>query len=475
MLFGANDYKCNLILCGICSASASYPCSNCLRKKTDFGKPSEALQRHRNPNKAPSIKDAPLRVGDKSLDQTHQLIAKWNGHGALNLSGKHETEINEKGGSVFNPPLLVTDPQKNTGEPTHLGMGCIDHFNKEINIQMGIIDDESEWQQYLRRVKDECLVLMENFAKPKAGESTEYSKLCKENQALYGKAIAWFRKAEKLADHVNSLKQEQSTATENDDMDIDLESDVDGPTSLQQSVDAAEEDATKALETATAMMNDAIQKSDDALQLCNDHADSTHYAHLNKLKRGLSRLSPLIIKHLSGSDSKPRGRCQYGLRSAIKATGGKFLVQHGGNSLTNDNGMDVISRYSNVAELMNALYPAESPVGQKIRKSFDLYVKVSNRLSPQLAFIKSQNKCEEKKFMDILDPFLVAWDDAFPNKLCFLRKHHLSAHGWDFICLYGMFGILSAESMEALHVHISQLKELSASQDTQRRIYQLPS
>jgi hypothetical protein len=185
----------------------------------------------------------------------------------------------------------------------------------------------------------------------------------------------------------------------------------------------------------------------------------------------MTKIREALSKYRSGSDSKAfRGPSQFVCRKAIQAVGGKFLTQHGGGELTNDNGMDVIDRFSEVKAFVCNVYPGDSELGRQVRDKFKLYERLAEKLLVLLRYLKSQDKRSEVEFMKILDEFLQAWDEAFPGMPYFLKLHHLMQHVYDFIKEYGMFGILSEESMEALHVLVSAIKSLTSSQPTEQRI-----
>ncbi len=161
---------------------------------------------------------------------------------------------------------------------------------------------------------------------------------------------------------------------------------------------------------------------------------------------------------------------QNGFRAGIRAVGGKFLTQHGGSELTTDNGMDVIDRFKEVVAFVVNILPPDTEDGKKVREAFEKYSKVAEELRPVLRLLKSQDKCtNEDEVLRMLNALILAWEEAFPGKY-FIKLHHLMQHVYEIIKLYGMYGILSEESMEALHKRINDLMSLSKSQTATKRI-----
>jgi len=451
--FTSNDYKCGLTLSGIVSASAKHPCTACVESSNRFHLPSEALQKYRDPTKEVR-KDAPLRTGEYSIIKCHEEILKWKGNGALHLTAAELKIIHDKNGSVFHVPLLIIPPQKDTGEPMHISEGLMDHLFKRLRKLAIAIDKRSDWRKSGEKFLEELDEILLRFEPPPAGESSEYSNLCKENRLLFKEAMRLAKVVDEGKECVRGFEELKMDAEDVDNVNVDLS-------------DSNKLRLDKAIDDAHTAINEAIRKSEEALQKCVDHAHRTKYAHLNKLKRAAAKIRPLLIKNLNGNGIGP---CQHALRSAIKAAGGKFLTQHGGNSLTNNNGMDVIERFSEIAQYMSNLFPPDTADGQLLRDQYKLFTNVAETMSPLLRFLKSQEKCDETQFMKVLEPFISAWDTAFPEQNYFLKLHHLVTHVYYFIKEYGMYGILSAESFEAIHVVIEQLLKMSASQTTEKKI-----
>jgi hypothetical protein len=108
----ANDKKCDLTLGGVCSASASKSCMKCLSDKTQFHLPSEAVQKYRELNKQPTIKDAQLREGENAMDKCYERFELLTGNGKLNVAAEKLKFLSDKCGSVRHKPCLIIPPQK---------------------------------------------------------------------------------------------------------------------------------------------------------------------------------------------------------------------------------------------------------------------------------------------------------------------------------------------------------------------------
>jgi hypothetical protein len=108
----ANDKKCDLTLGGVCSASASKSCMKCLSDKTQFHLPSEAVQKYRELNKQPTIKDAQLKEGENAMDKCYERFELLTGNGKLNVAAEKLKFLSDKCGSVRHKPCLIIPPQK---------------------------------------------------------------------------------------------------------------------------------------------------------------------------------------------------------------------------------------------------------------------------------------------------------------------------------------------------------------------------
>jgi hypothetical protein len=232
---------------------------------------------------------------------------------------------------------------------------------------------------------------------------------------------------------------------------------------------AIDHNATLAEQALLVVVVEASKNVDNAIAASLDEATASNLGHQNKLKRALNKFLPLLTKYLKKGNKRPKGPLQYRLRAAIQSVGGKFLLQHGGSELTTDNGMDVIEKFEEVAAQVVSWLPEDTEEGKRLREAFKKFIKVAKKLSTMLSYLKSQSKCDEKKFLEYLDELIAAWDEAFQNKY-FLKLHHLIQHVYDIIKMYGMYGILSEESMEALHKRINDLMALCKSQSAEKRI-----
>eukprot|EP00985_Skeletonema_marinoi_P029845 scaffold29322_cov79-Skeletonema_marinoi.AAC.1 len=303
--------------------------------------------------------------------------------------------------------------------------------------------------------------LLEEFAQPKAGERSQYHSLLNDNRAMAKEAIRMQKKVDSCQAALDTLHKSQEEA-----IDVEVET-IDGSED-----ESGESDTSNSLAEQSLVdnLNNATEELEEALKNCLDHASSTKLGHRNKVRRALNKLRPLVTNYLKSSNKRPKGKMQNTFRAGIKAVGGKFLTQHGGSELTTDNGMDVIDRFKEVVEYVVNVLPPDTDEGKKLREAFEKYSKVAEELMPVLRLLKSQDKCEnEDDVLRILNAFILAWEKAFPGKY-FIKLHHLMQHVYDIITLYGMYGILSEESMEALHKRINDLMSLSKSQTVTKRI-----
>ena len=82
---------------------------------------------------------------------------------------------------------------------------------------------------------------------------------------------------------------------------------------------------------------------------------------------------------------------------------------------------------------------------------------------PFLTYMKSQKKRHLQRFLQLLDPLLLAWDETFPDKKYFLKLHHIMAHLPDFVDKYQMLGRILEESFESVHSLMARIKAMVAS------------
>ena len=439
--FPSNDYKLNLALTGINSASAKNPCVCCLAESSNFKQLSEALYRHRDPSCDPPHKDAPKREGTNSTKACHDRIMAETGGGALPLPEYRKREITAKNGSCFHEPAIDMPWIKIAhGEALHIMNGIINHLNSAIFLRLRVIDSNSSWFQKAKSILAAVTTqLEEELSLTKTGpSSTQYRKDYLHCQKLLRDARDFRLRAEQLREKWEERSNEVDRAPDN---------------------------------VGLAAVESAEAKAVEALNAALKHAqDDTGLAHQIKLSRGNTELKKLLEKYIKGGSKKPFGPGEYCFKAGLSVCGANFLTQHGGNDLTTDNGMDVMDRFDEVATYAEQAYPEDSEEAKEIRDFFELCRQLAKELADLLSFMKSQKKCNATDFLNKLDKFLKKWDAALPDKDYFLKLHHLIHHVVEFIRRYGMYGRVSAEGFEAIHALITKLKTMSRSQSTLNRI-----
>ena len=182
-----------------------------------------------------------------------------------------------------------------------------------------------------------------------------------------------------------------------------------------------------------------------------DHAEESHFAHLNLLKKGASEMEPHLRKYLKDKSKKPRGSAENTFNTGLqRLAGGKYMAEHSGFEQTTGNGINTLLHFEKVAEIVENVYPEDNPLHQKIKTAFVGFRKVAKLLYPFLTYTKSQ----KKSFLELLDPLLLAWNAAFPDKKYSLKLYHIMTHLPDFVENYGILGRVSEESFEAVHMYL---------------------
>ena len=139
------------------------------------------------------------------------------------------------------------------------------------------------------------------------------------------------------------------------------------------------------------------------------------------------------------------------------------MAQHSGFEHTTENGIDTLQHFDKVADAVEKVYPASHLLHEKIKKAFAGYRKVANLMYPFLTYMKSQKKRHLQRFLQLLDPLLLAWDETFPDRKYFLKLHHIMAHLSDFVNKYQMLGRILEESFESVHSLMARIKAMVAS------------
>ena len=211
----------------------------------------------------------------------------------------------------------------------------------------------------------------------------------------------------------------------------------------------AETAATQAFQTAITHADD-IAKS--LFKDCVNHAEDSTFAHMNLLKKGAAEMEIHLGKYLKAKSKKPRGKAENAFNSGLqRLAGGKYMAQHSGFEHTTENGIDTLQHFDKVADAVEKVYPASHLIHEKIKKAFAGYPKVANLMYPFLTYMKSQKKRHLERFLQLLDPLLLAWDETFPDKKYFLKLHHIMAHLPGFVDKYQMLGRILEESFESVH------------------------
>ena len=438
----ANDYKQALIEVGICSPSATCSCVVCMRKKSEFHWLSEMLQKHRQwPACVPGPKDAAKREGRLSFTACNKRLVDETGAGVFNLPGKMETTSTVENGSVFYPPLIDIPWRKLNGGICHMPGGIINRFFAEIRVFLRMLGNESDWMKLAQDVYDNQLPAMLNLVTVDGKQTPEYQRLYNENKRLQLKAQMARVRARQLMNEV-----EEDGSTEDDEM-----------------FSPAEQAASEATRSAIAAAEKLAQ---EALNDCHNHASvQTKFAHLNLCKRGVELIEPMLKAYLSDKCKKPREMSEHVLNNAMRANGAKFEKQNSGWDMSTQNGMNTVGKFSNIAEIVEAVYPVTHPYHNTIKQTFAKYRRVAVTLAKLAAYMKSQELRKLEDYLPILNDFIWAWEDAGlrnTNKLktYFLKLHHTMAHSPEFVKLYGMLGRVSEESFEALHALIAQIKSM---------------
>ena len=203
---------------------------------------------------------------------------------------------------------------------------------------------------------------------------------------------------------------------------------------------------------------------------CREHATESEFAHLNKLKSGCELMAPLLKTYLGNNSKKPKGPGDFALTKALQnKSGAKFQKQNGGFDLTTQNGMNVLSNYDAVADVVESVYPPGSSLREKIESAFTNLRKLSKSLLDVSRYLKSQERRQLDDYLPKLNELILDWELADMRKMAgtrdmsyFIKLHHLMAHSPEFIRKYGMSGRVSEESFEAIHALISRIKKMVA-------------
>ncbi|KAL7548977.1 hypothetical protein ACHAWF_012244 [Thalassiosira exigua] len=422
----ANDYKQLLILAGICSASALCSCVCCIQEKSKFNQPSERLQRRRmdptKPETMTIVPDAKKRDGRYSVIETSKNYAEQTGHGTFNLPDDWARQINVSCGSTFHEYCVDIPSQKQNGGILHESGGIINHMYQAIRSALRDIESNSGWIQSARQILEKDLLSISRMFKVTKGEESRYRQLYNENKALQQKARTARLKVATMRAQQAQQAQQNALYPSHDD------------TAESSEITAAEAAAKDAFDNALANAENIAKQT---LNDCKEHANTSHFAHLNLLKKGQ-------------------------LEEAERSSGGF--------EQTTGNGINTLVHFDKVADAVERVYPEGHPLHQLIKEKFIGFRRVAKLLYPFVTYMKSQKKRHVEEYMELLDPLLKEWDKAFPEKAYFLKLHHAMAHLPDFVEIYGMLGRVSEESFESVHTLMAKIKEMVSSMhsDTQR-------
>ena len=150
---------------------------------------------------------------------------------------------------------------------------------------------------------------------------------------------------------------------------------------------AAENAAKEAFERA---IDHAEDYAKSILKECMEHAEESHFAHLNLLKKGASKMEPHLRKYLKDKSKKPRGSAENTFNTGLqRLAGGKYMAEHSGFEQTTGNGINTLLHFEKVAEVVENVYPEDNPLHQKIKTAFVGFRKVAELLYPFLTYTKS--------------------------------------------------------------------------------------
>jgi len=429
---GANDTKQTLILMGNKGPASKSSCPDCICPAEKLGQPTELLQRHRDPD-CEVIPDFPKREGYYAPDVAS---ARFQDQAFPNQTDAHYMQLNRDCGSQYLLPLLIVPHYKQNGGPLHLTGGTGNHIFDEMRLWIRSKTMSLPWYTKMLEIDQELLpAMLEQFQRPKKDQTPTPAQ--QRYMALINHSHRLLRTA-KAAQSVSSRLQNPPPA------------------------EASASTSTEASTRTEASIETWEARRVDAQAAVNNHSNVTGLEHLNMLKNGLEEFQPLLRKMCHEKCKRAKSALEHALNCAIQGVGGTFQPDKSGFDLTSGDLMNVLERFSEIAAVLIKVYPQGHQLHEEVNREVALWSRVAETFLPLAKMMKSQEKIDrddEKKFIEYLDVFLLAFEAAFPHRKYF-NKLHFIMHIPEYIHRWGMYGLMSEESMEAIHQRTEAIRKL---------------
>ena len=120
------------------------------------------------------------------------------------------------------------------------------------------------------------------------------------------------------------------------------------------------------------------------------HADASKYGHYTQLHKGLVTFYEALMKFLSNSSKRPRGRLEIVFNNAVEyIAGAQYMAEHSGYELTNGNALNALEKFDSVAHACVNTYGPSDPNYNKVQEMFHEFKKVAKVLFSLATYMKS--------------------------------------------------------------------------------------
>jgi hypothetical protein len=345
--------------------------------------------------------------------------------GKVKYSTAESTAVNQACQSITHPVLLYIPVEKDPLAPMHAPHGLVEHFLKNVRDEIKDLESESKFAKELAQVEKEVKKVSSADTVAHAGTNDKIKEYAKTIKKLHKKILDEYRKPVPNAQLISSLRADLKKTSEEQD----------------------------------------------------EHMDESGAGKRNQLIAGAKFLATKIKSATKSESRIPMGKAEAVLDRAMPLFGQlSYRMEYGGRKLSHADGLKVLDIWDKIVDIVSSVYdpdnlePGTEPEPEIAQRLRSLMVASKMLARPILALakrLKSQDGIdinrddnltpELDRIKNLLTDVHIMFKRVFPFQATFPKLHHLEYHIIFFILLYGMFGRLSEEGMEAFHPRLNKI------------------